>query len=114
MGKGFATEPPNGLRNPLVGGRGQGLKAEKTQSQRKAPKTRRVPHIGCTLCWAGFPILRTRFNKLKALIKAISLTSYYVESTKGVLPQPSVPGIDNFPRLSLTRDYFFSPGQGFG
>jgi len=43
-------EVPNGLRYPRVGGRGQCLGAEKTRSQKNAPKPRRLPHVGCTLC----------------------------------------------------------------
>jgi hypothetical protein len=42
----------NGVRYPRVGGRGQTVKAGKTQSQKKACKPRRLPHFGCTLCWA--------------------------------------------------------------
>jgi len=30
------------------------VKAEKTQSQKNACKPRRLPHVGCTLCWAVF------------------------------------------------------------
>jgi len=33
-----------------VGGRGQCLGAEKTRSQKNACKSRRIPHVGCTLC----------------------------------------------------------------
>jgi hypothetical protein len=37
-----------------VGGRGFGLEAGKTQSQKKAQKPRRVPQVRCTLCWQAF------------------------------------------------------------
>jgi len=46
----FCKETPNGLRYLRVGGRGQCLGAEKTQSQKNAPKPRRLPHVRCTLC----------------------------------------------------------------
>ena len=39
---------PNGLRYLRVGGRGQCLGAEKTRSQKNAPKSRRLPHVRCT------------------------------------------------------------------
>jgi hypothetical protein len=42
----------NGLRYLRVGGRGQCLGAGKTRSQKNAPKSRRLPHVRCTLCWA--------------------------------------------------------------
>ena len=41
---------PNGLRYLRVGGRGLCLRAGKTQSQKNACKSRRIPHVGCTLC----------------------------------------------------------------
>ena len=41
----------------VSGGQGAGvdksLRAEKTQSQKNACKSRRVPAVGCTLCWAA-------------------------------------------------------------
>jgi len=37
-----------------VGGRGQCLEAGKTRSQKNACKSRRLPHVRCTLCWAVF------------------------------------------------------------
>jgi len=46
----FLDELPNGLRYLRVGGRGQCLGAEKTWSQKNAPKPRRIPHVRCTLC----------------------------------------------------------------
>jgi hypothetical protein len=33
---------------------GVALEKEKTQSWRNAQKTRRVPQVGCTLCWVAF------------------------------------------------------------
>ena len=47
----FCTERANGLRYLRVGGRGQCLGAEKTRSQKNTCKPRRLPHVGCTLCW---------------------------------------------------------------
>ena len=44
----------NGLRYPQVGGRGFCLGAGKTRSQKNARKCRRIPLVGCTLCWAAF------------------------------------------------------------
>jgi hypothetical protein len=54
------------------------------------------------------------FESAQASLNAISLTSYYIESTKGIVPQPSAPGINYILILSLTGGYFFSPGQAFG
>jgi hypothetical protein len=49
----FYNEPPNGLRYPRVGGVWiRSESGKKTQSQKKAGKSRRLPHVGCTLCWA--------------------------------------------------------------
>ena len=45
--------PPNSLRYLRVGGRGFYLGAEKTQSQKNACKSRRIPSFQCTLCWAA-------------------------------------------------------------
>jgi hypothetical protein len=45
------SEAPNGLRYLRVGGRGQCLGAGKTRSQKNACKSRRLPHVRCTLCW---------------------------------------------------------------
>ena len=42
-----------------MGGLGQCLRAEKTRSQKNARKWRRIPHVGCTPCWAVFD-LKTR------------------------------------------------------
>ena len=53
MDDGYATAP-NGLRYLRVGGRGLCLGAEKTRSQKNACKSRRIPHVRCTLCWAAF------------------------------------------------------------
>jgi hypothetical protein len=35
-----------------VGGRGKCLRAEKTRSEKTIEKSRRIPHVHCTLCWA--------------------------------------------------------------
>jgi len=45
------NQQPNGLRYWCWGKRGQCLGAEKTRSQKNACKSRRLPHVGCTLCW---------------------------------------------------------------
>jgi len=45
---------PNGVRYPQVGGRGLCLEAKKTRSRKNAPKTRRLPLVGRTLCWAAY------------------------------------------------------------
>jgi hypothetical protein len=42
---------PNGLRYPLGVGGGLAIETEKTQSSKNAQKTRRVPQVGCTLCY---------------------------------------------------------------
>ena len=46
----FSAKQPNGLRYLRVGGRGFCLGAEKTRSQKNACKSRRIPHVRCTLC----------------------------------------------------------------
>jgi hypothetical protein len=44
-----------------VGGRGLCLGAgrEAALSQKNAPKSRRLPYVRCTLCWAHFRIMRS-------------------------------------------------------
>jgi len=46
--------PPNGLRYPLVGGTRQRHFDGTNLSHANCLKTRRLPPVGCTLCWAGF------------------------------------------------------------
>ena len=48
----FCKKLPNGLRYWRWGGRGFCLGAEKTRSQKNACKSRRIPSVQCTLCWA--------------------------------------------------------------
>jgi len=50
----FARKHPTAGVTRVWAERGQTVKAEKTQSQKKAGKPRRLPHVGCTLCWAVF------------------------------------------------------------
>jgi len=45
-------EPPNGWRYPLVAGRDNASLTETTSSHVNCLKTRRLPPVGCTLCWA--------------------------------------------------------------
>ena len=61
----LCKELPNGLRYPLVGGMRQRYFAGTNLKLRKLPactlpqaqvKTRRLPPVGCTLCWAALPI----------------------------------------------------------
>jgi hypothetical protein len=40
----------NGLHYLRVGGRGFGLGAEETRSEKNTRKWRRIPPVGCTLC----------------------------------------------------------------
>jgi len=44
----------NGSRYLRVGGCGQCLGAGRTRSQKNAPKSRWLPHVRCTLCWAFY------------------------------------------------------------
>jgi len=48
-----ARQPPNGLRYPLVGGTRERHFDGTNSNHAKCLKTRRVPPVGCTLCWAG-------------------------------------------------------------
>ena len=66
----FCTGLPNGLRYPRVGGRGFALREGKTRSQKNTCKSRRLPHVGCTLCWQA--LRKTR--RLKTRAAAIKLT----------------------------------------
>lgn len=45
------VKPAKGLRYRRLGGHGQCSEAEKTRSQKKARKRRRIPAVQCTLCW---------------------------------------------------------------
>jgi hypothetical protein len=49
-----SAQPPNGLRYPLVGGVRFASGGGKTRSQKNTRKWRRIPPVGCTLCWAVF------------------------------------------------------------
>ena len=84
----LCKELPNGLRHrprrgyPRVGGRGQGLGAGKTRSQKNARKCRRIPHVRCTLCWAVFA-----FQKSLVVLFRISFFCQSINSTtSGRLP----------------------------
>ena len=64
---------PNGWRYLRVGGRGQGLGAGKTRSEKNTRKCRRIPHVRCTLCWGAlcktcWLITRTTTIKLTRLL----------------------------------------------
>lgn len=50
----LASPKPKKLLDPLrdASGLGYCLRAGKTRSKKNACKSRRLPHIGCTLCWA--------------------------------------------------------------
>jgi hypothetical protein len=52
------NEAPNSWRYPLVGGTRLGWEPDKTQSQKNACKTRRIPLVSCTFCW----VARSRFR----------------------------------------------------
>jgi len=43
----------NGLRYPLVGGGENAILTEPASSHATCLKTRRLPPVGCTLCWAS-------------------------------------------------------------
>ena len=53
------NQTPNGLRYLRVGGRGFCLGAGKTRSHKNAYKSRRIPHVRCTLCWQELGLKHT-------------------------------------------------------
>jgi len=54
--------PPNGERYPLVGGMRQRHFAGTNFKLQNGLKTRRIPPIHCTLCWAAFYSGRTQVS----------------------------------------------------
>jgi hypothetical protein len=73
-------EAPNGLRYLRVGGRGQCLRAEKTRSQKNAPKSRRLPHVRCTLCWHAFDLQDSLIYFTFTLFKIGRMPALFVSS----------------------------------
>src|SRR5512145_952970 len=53
----FGAKPPNGSRYPLGVGRDNATLTEPASSHANCLKTRRLPPVGCTLCWAALDLL---------------------------------------------------------
>jgi hypothetical protein len=72
---------PNGLRYPQVGGLGFCLGSEKTRSQKNACKSRRLPLVGCTLCWHAFDLQESLAYFIFTLFRIGQMPALFVSST---------------------------------
>ena len=65
------------MRYRRLGGRGFYSRTEKTRSQKNACKSRRIPHVGCTLCWHAFWVQEIHNQRRVVNFKKVGINLMY-------------------------------------
>ena len=65
------TQATNGWRQPLGVGRDNAILLEPPQGQEKCLKTRRIPQVGFTHCWAIFIRSSANNNKIRSTLQIL-------------------------------------------